>query len=371
MNKHKNITHLIPTLGIGGAEKVVLNICKNYDKEKYAITVIYWLDHKELLNDFKETGVKVIKLDFKNTISLKTVYKVCKILKTHSTDILHTHFFDADLIGFFASLITRVPLIINIHSYPFPVERKHSFRYKILSLFVKKVLCVSETVKIHVLKETNIKPDLIEVIHNGIELCPENEKKDTQDITDAKNSFRISRDNIIIGNISRLIADKGQKFLIQAIPLVLKQYPNLKVIIVGDGPLKSDLSELTKKLSLENIVIFTGTMTNIATLLNIFDIFVFPTFNEALGLTVLEAMAAAKPIIATNDAAIPELIKHNEEGLLVSPGNPKEIANALIFMIENPEKAKEFGLKAKEKVKMFSAAIMVSKIQKVYDDILS
>ncbi|HBG60267.1 MAG: hypothetical protein A2Y03_05350 [Omnitrophica WOR_2 bacterium GWF2_38_59] len=367
----KNIIHLIPTLGVGGAEKVILHICKNYDKEKYKITVIYWLDSEELLDQIKETGVEVIKLTMKKTISFEMVFKLSKILKNISADLLHTHFFDSDLIGFFSSLLCNVPQVIHIHSYPYPIETKHCIRYKIISLFCKKILCVSEIVKDHVIKKTRINPSNVMVIHNGIEIDDIYDSLSNQNILKTRTSFGIAKDAIILGNVGRLIAKKGQKYLIQAMPLVLKKYPNIKLIIVGDGPLKSDLTQLVNSLSLENVVILAGELKNIPVLLNVFDFFIFPSINESLGIAVIEAMAAGKPIIAIKDTGVSELIANNEEGLLINPENENEIADAIIYMIENPVKTKEFGLKAKEKAKMFSAAIMVSKIQNVYDEILS
>jgi glycosyltransferase involved in cell wall biosynthesis len=118
-------------------------------------------------------------------------------------------------------------------------------------------------------------------------------------------------------------------------------------------------------------VIFAGFRADIAELLDIMDIFVFPTFREALGISVLEAMAMGKAIVATDDAAIPELITCDQEGMLVHPGDPKAIAAAVIELLNNPERCRTMGKAAKRKATLFSTEQMVKNMEEIYRQVYS
>lgn len=370
MQKKINIVHLIPALGVGGAEKVVLNFCKKINKEKYNLIIAYWGNREELLEPIKNTGVGVIKLRLRKVISINTILRVSKLLKKVSAHLLHTYFIDADIIGFLASKISKVPMIINIHSYPFPVKKNHCFRYRLMSLGVNRILCVSNTVKNHLVSYVGINPEKISVVYNGIDLKELSGEKTEGEKKQIRKTLGIKEGCQIIGNISRLISDKGHKYLLLSIPHVLKIYPNTIFLIIGDGELKTELINLSKTLNIMDRVIFAGTRNDIPDLLSIMDIFVFPTFHEAMGISVLEAMAMGKPIIATDDAAVPEIIQNGKEGFLVHPGDPNALSEAILRLLDDQKSTQEMGRLAKERVKIFSDEAMARQIEKIYTEIL-
>ena len=174
-----------------------------------------------------------------------------------------------------------------------------------------------------------------------------------------------------MGNVARLNDQKGQIFFLQAIPEILKTISDTKFLIVGDGPLRNKLEEMSKKLKINRNVIFTGIRDDIPEILSIMDVFVLPSMVEGLPIVLLEAMAMGKPVVASRVGGIPEVINHGLTGILIEPANPSEIASSVVNLLKNPAEAKRIGDAGRRKVgRKFIVDVMARKIEGVYDEIL-
>jgi glycosyltransferase involved in cell wall biosynthesis len=364
--KKINVLHIIPGLGIGGAEKVVLGLHRCTDPRRFSTRIVHWGEQQALPSQEEATDPAIIREILDKVLSVGTIRKLVRIVKGNRINIIQTHLIDADLLGFFVSLLTRKPVIITIHSYPFPTERRHCLRYRIISLFNSRFICVSDTVKDHFSRVSGIDPGRIDVVYNGIHLSDFSKEGSEQERADLRRHLSIPGDHNIVGTVARLIEDKGHRYLLLALPRILAAHPKTVFLIVGDGELKAELATLCHELNIEKQVIFAGSRTDIPELLDIIDIFVFPTFREALGISVIEAMAMGKAIVATDDAAIPELITRDQEGLLVHPGDPQSIAAAVIDLLNIPEKRQALGKAAKRKAALFSTELMARKMEEIY-----
>ncbi|MBF0484551.1 MAG: glycosyltransferase [Candidatus Omnitrophica bacterium] len=369
MNNKIRVIHLIPNLGIGGAERVLVNICNKIDKTKFDLTVLYWGDDESLLPQLKATEVNIIRLNTKKIISLDLIFKIAKILKNSSADILHTHFMDSDFLGFCAAFLTRTPMICHIHTHhPFLEVIRHRIRYFFMAFFIKKFICVSEKVSQYFLESTKINRRKVEVIYNGIQIDQRFENKGKLFSNQLKVSLGINLEHAVIGNVSRMVPIKGQKYILTAIPKILKIYPKTSFLFVGDGKSRAELEKLTDELNIRNNVIFTGIRFDIPELLNVIDIFILSSFYEAMGLVIVEAMAAGKPIIATEDA-VSELITPDEDGILIPSHNSDAIADSTLKLMNAPDLCEKIGQRAKQKALRFSDDKMVEQIQALYEKI--
>ncbi len=367
MQKKINIVHLIPAISFGGgAENVLYHLLRTIDRSRFQMTVLYWGPNDDMAADLRDMGVKVIKLSFKRVISVDSVLEIARAVKAVKGDLLHTHFMDADLLGFLTTRWIRIPLIAQIHSFPFPVCKRHAWRYWWMSLGISRIISVSQTVKKYIVSKTGIGEERFRVVYNGIDLKVFDQRVQKADRAALRQAFKISEDDRVIGNVSRLIPDKGQEFLIRAMPVICQAFPVVKLLIVGDGPLRAGLEHLACSLGVAERIIFAGKRRDVPELLSIMDFFVFPTFHEAFGICVLEAMAAGIPIIATDDAAIPEIITHGENGWLVSPGSSEQIGEALKRLLSNAELSRRLAANARERVKAFSLEQMRVVYEQVY-----
>lgn len=176
------------------------------------------------------------------------------------------------------------------------------------------------------------------------------------------------KNKIIIGNVSRLTQEKGQEFLIKAMPIVLKEVPNAYLFVIGDGPDKGNYDQLVTKLHLENSVKITGFVNDIDQYFECMDIFVFPTIwkLEGFGLVLPEAMSYRLPVVATNVGPVPEIVDDEKTGILVNPHDERELAQAIITLAKDPEKRKIFGeygyAKMKQKYIIEKSASQITEI---------
>ena len=363
-----NILHIVPDLNIGGAQRMVLALLKQLDKEKYNVKVCYWLGEGELKDEIEKAGIEVIDLKVKNGSLLRVIFKLIKLIKENKIKLIHTHLFDTDLCGFLATRWAKVPImIISIHSIFFLKKKKHALRYKIISLFIDRFLPVSDSLAQHFISWARINPNKVTAVSNGIDMSEFNKPKHTNRLNELRKSLGIPVATPILGTVARLEPRKGHRYLLEAVAQISKDYPDLTVLLVGDGELKSDLRNLVKELNISSNVIFAGSQENIPEILSLLDLFVLPTLEEGFSIAILEAMACGLPVIATNVGGVPELVKDKETGLLVASRSPLALASAMTMLLGNKEYAVALGEAGKKRVKQFSSKIMAEKIEEIYN----
>jgi glycosyltransferase involved in cell wall biosynthesis len=182
----------------------------------------------------------------------------------------------------------------------------------------------------------------------------------------------ISPTEPVVGIVGRLIDVKAHSYLIHAVRFLLNEIPSVHLVIIGDGKLRSYLESLTAQLGINEHVHFLGFRTDVSNLMGEFDILALPSLSEGFGLVLLEAMAAAKPIVATRVSAIPEIVVDGETGLLVPPRDPVALAQALRQLIMNPTLACDFGRCGRMRLEQrFTVQKMVEDTVRVYQSVLS
>jgi len=210
-----------------------------------------------------------------------------------------------------------------------------------------KVVTVSNFVKNTIISTYKVPEPKIETIYNGVSwkeyLCNQSEMEDI------RKAYKLGDDPVIL-YVGRLEKRKNLEFLVKAFKLVVEK-TKCKLVIAGSGK-QSQLKEATLSLGVKKRVIFTGFVEDkvLRKLYNACDVFVLPSHMEGFGLTLLEAMAAAKPVVASKVGGVPELVKNGVNGVLVSPSNPKELATALTFLLDNQELARNMGLRNRKYV---------------------
>ena len=169
------------------------------------------------------------------------------------------------------------------------------------------------------------------VIHNGIDV-----QRFSQELHEEPEvKLKSKPDSIIIGSVGRLHHQKGYEYLIDASPHIIKEFPEVKFVLIGDGELKDELENLAKKKGINNSYIFLGSITNIPELLSQMDLFVLPSLWEGLPLVLLEAMAAKKPVVATGVNGVTEIIENEKDGILVHPKNSHDLSTAIIRLLKD------------------------------------
>ncbi|OGF35645.1 hypothetical protein A2482_00055 [Candidatus Falkowbacteria bacterium RIFOXYC2_FULL_48_21] len=321
------ITHIIGRLCYGGAEKLLLDICRKIDKERFSVEVLVLQDDNQLANQFEEAEIKVTYFHKRGKFDFNLVKRVAQHLTRTKPDIVHTHLFAADFYGERAARLAGVKRLISTkHDILSEGFWRDYFGRRARRAF-DRVIAISKATKEFLIEREGLFYKKVDVIYNGI---------DMQRFFDASVNI-LPRDGIVIGSVGRLSKEKGHKHLIRACRFLKNQ--DWRLILVGDGPMKRELMGLTEYLGLENQVKFVGAVDDVRPYLKEMDVFVLPSVSEGLSLVILEAAAAGKIVVATNVGGVPEIIHDKEDGLLFRPKNIEQLVAHLNWIDDHRDAA--------------------------------
>jgi len=261
--------------------------------------------------------------------------------------------------GAFLAHLAGINLIIsNRRDMGFWRTPKHVVAYKWVNRRVQKIVVVSDSIKRLVISEEGVPEEKIAVIYNGIHLSPNNGSQ-TKNLT--KKDIKAKEDDIVIMHVANLTPVKGHAHLLQAMARMLPECPKAKLVLVGEGPLRGQLTEMVEQLSLTGHVVFLGKREDARQLLDMADICVLPSLSEGMSNSILEYMAAGKPVVATRVGGNPELVDDGRTGILIDKENSEQLAQALKSLVNAPLKRVEMGRNGYEKAKnKFTMPAMVS-----------
>jgi glycosyltransferase involved in cell wall biosynthesis len=374
-----NLLYVFDNMEFGGGERVFAQIINRLSDKKYKIMVAC-LPTGTFIEKIKGSEAQIKSFDMRNRFNFRVILQLSSLIKKERVDIVHSQGARADFFARIAAKLASAPNVVS--TVPMPVEGfdVHPIRkliYIIFSRFserfVDRFMVVSDALEKIMIEKHGIEPQKVVKIYNGIETdeyCISDEE-----IAYRRSSFRKKSDlgeNVpVIGVIGRLVWQKGFKYFIEAIPDVLKEFKDARFLLVGEGELEDELKVKSKKLKLEDKIIFTGFMDDIRDVLASIDILVIPSLQEGLPVVLLEAMAMKKPIVAANIEGIMEILENSVSGLLVPPRDIKALAEAVIDLLKHEDKANQMGLAARRVVEeRFGVDIMVQKVEEVYEELL-
>ena len=328
-----NILYTIFSLGIGGAEKLLVDIVNNWDKnsgDNVYVCIINNRIEKSLLDKI-DNNINVIQLNrTEGDKNIKYLFQYMNVIRKYKIDIIHCQSNDTVRFSLFSKLINpKIRIFYTVHA-------TNTFKnLSKIDVFVNKLMCnkiiaISSSVYNEIV-ERNVNKNKIEIVYNGIDLSNISIRKK-------------EHENINIACVARLIAKtKGQDILIKSIRIVRNNYPNIKCYLVGDANNIKDREELKKlvdDIGLDNEIVFTGNLDNVPKFLESIDIFVLPSRYEGFGLALIEAMAAKIPVIASNIDGPKEIIKDNKYGTLFESESVEDLAKKIIKVIESNDEIK-------------------------------
>jgi len=364
-----NVLHIINTLAHEGAPSLLMSFLTNFNVPNYHNSIAYIYGTGELLKE-KEWGKHIEIFDLTNNgkFDLFSIYRLVQIIKTKKIDIVHTHLVHAGILGKIAAKIAGIKHVVSTRHYGYHYK-ENTILYRLerrLAGSVSVVIAISEAVKKYLIQKDLIPEERIVVIHNAIDLKTINSEPATPTIQ-KKNG------DLIIGSIGRLHPQKGFDTLLESFKLVSKQNPNLILEIIGDGILLKDLQTQAKKLNITDRVRFVGGMSHRAVIqkLSQWDLYVVSSIWEGFGITIIEAMAKEKAVIATNVEGITEVVDDGITGLLVPPKSANALARKITELLSDTTKRLEMGKAGYKKVlNQFSIEKFVEKTKNVYDSLL-
>ncbi|MCW1310133.1 MAG: glycosyltransferase family 4 protein [Candidatus Nanoarchaeia archaeon] len=375
--KRINVVYIIGKFGIGGIETLIYKMARHLDRRFFYPTIIGLNDYvdkvteDQIISSLTKEDIEVLKLSgsTKNH-RLQKILFIRKNLRGRKNVVIHTN---SDIVNtVMATWKMKIPLVNTYHS-GIGWSKKDRITYKIfMQKRFKKIVAVSNSVKQAIEKTVGIEASKIKVIYNGIEIEKFNANPKIMQVNQ-NNKVKL----ICVG---RLAKEKGFEYLLEALRHVNS---NLTLYIVGDGDLREELNEFVVKNKLEKEVMFLGAIDNdqIPKILWSADIYVMPSLYEGFSVSLIEAMAAGKPVLISNIAPFREMLGIDcmnsqsnyfptDYGVMFKAGDSVSLFNAIEWMLDNKDKWEEFGKNSYERAKIFDISKTVREYEQIYKEIV-
>jgi sugar transferase (PEP-CTERM/EpsH1 system associated) len=372
------IAHVIFRLGTGGLENGLVNLINNLPKEKYRHAIICMTDYTHFRDRIHRDDVDIYCLNKKEGKDLLVYYRLWKLLSKLKPDVIHTRnlsALEAQLPAYLAGIKRRIHGehgrdVEDLDGTNF----KHTQLRRFFRLFVHRYVPMSRDLETWLIRQIKVAPKKVTQIYNGVDMAkfaPTQNKPSSL----LPANFQ-ENDLIIIGTVGRQAPVKDPVTLLQAFILWAKAKPKLaektRLVMVGNGSLHQLLQQQAQESGLAHLIWLAGDRSDVAQLMQAFDIFVLPSISEGISNTILEAMASGLPVIATRVGGNPELVVDQQSGFLVDRQNPQALADAINHYVEHPGTIRqhgEFGRQVCEQ--RFSLQRMLSDYMSVYDQVLN
>jgi glycosyltransferase involved in cell wall biosynthesis len=381
MSSKPKIAYILTPITFGGSDKVNLTYLRNADRSRFDINPILLIRPWEAETIFAQELKKfnysfyTIPVAKRPSIEGRDYFRVLRcfkmiysILKKASFDLVHTHGYFADIIGMPISKILHIPHISTCHGF-ISNDRKlkiYNSLDKLSLRFCERIIAVSEEIKNGLLKK-GINESKIVVIQNAVQNSY-GRKEFADHRTEKRRFLSIEQDEFVIGYVGRLSEEKGVHYLIEAGSVLKESFEPFKIIIIGDGPRRKELKDLTKLKGLEREIIFTGFQSDVENWLPALDVFVLPSLTEGTPMALLEAMSVGIPIIATSVGGVPKIVENEISGFLIEPADFRALAEKIIILKENPVLRNKMAMEGLEIIKKrFDVHEWCRKIEREYD----
>ena len=369
----KKIAHFIDSDDPGGAETIVIDICRKVEKYGYNAEIYHfgnpWIEDK--CKEYNIPNVLVPNYSlYKSIFTLPLFYfGFARFLRRQNIKILHSHLFDSIIGACFATFLARIKHVGTLHDiYTIENNRVRIYMLMLATLLGTKLVVVSNQIIEHMNKFGRFSGRNIQVIRNGVDL-----EKYTGTVDGRlRENLGISKEDIVLICVGRLVKIKAHEVLISAFKLLQDMGRPIKLLLVGEGPEREKYEQMIVGLGIEKNIIMLGHRDDIPDLLSISDCFILTSRSEGLSCSIIEAMATGLAIVATNVGGNKELIKEGENGYLVPVDDSELLAARVQKIVLNKGIKNQFGEMSSEIIRsQYSLDLMIGNYIKLYDEMNS
>jgi glycosyltransferase involved in cell wall biosynthesis len=349
LERRLTVAYIVPDLGIGGAERHVVELMPRLDPSRFAPTVVCIGERGELFQALGDAGVPAVAFGRTKRQALQSMLQLVRALRQTRPDVVIVRGFNAELLGRIAATITRVPhIVLWVHSChditPRTALRRLSDR--VLDRVTDAYFGVAYRQLSYMTDDLGYPEHKIRVIHNGVEPARFGGTDRAM-----RAALGIGEHELVVGILAALRPEKDHETFLRAAAMVAAGAPMARFLIVGDGERRSKLETLATQLGIRDRVVFTGARHDIPDVLGSMDVFVLSSFAvECLPIALLEAMASSLPAVCTSVGGIPEMVEDGVTGYLVPSRDPIALADRVVILLRSPELRRQFGVAARDRV---------------------
>lgn len=357
-------------MGIGGMERMIMELCRHVDPARFRLSICCISHRGPLADEMEAEGVKVIYCaDQSRRGKYLRGMELARIFQENQVDLLHTHHMPAFIDSTIGARLAKVPILINTdHCKKYPLPRHWQVLEKTASLFADTIVAVSEHTRQDLIRYQKIAPKKLQVIYNGMDIKLTRKETPAQ----IREEFGFTPDDVIVGTVGRLEAQKGLALLVDAIPSVVRRVPTAKFLIVGGGSEQQQLLERAERLGVRDRLVITGWRRDAIDLMQVFECFAQTSVFEGMPMALIEAMALSKPIVATAVGGVAEVVEHGVTGELVRSRDAQAVADAIAKVVADRTVARRTGAAGRARFEeRFTARAMVTQYERLYDHYLA
>ena len=349
-----------------GVKRLFAWMIPRFDKSRYNVSLVS-LRKKDLSEETLESFGVDITYHHKGKFDPSTLTALMKVIDRKKIDILHLHGYGATTFGRMAGALKRIPTIVHEHANLTTTPWFQKVADAVLEPSTDIGIAVSKSTADFLIQARQMPPDKVKTVYLGVPLEEFSRARSAEEIAEARRELGVAPNEFAVGTVTRLHDSKGNSYLVDAAAIVLKTRPHAKFFMVGEGPLLADLQRQAESLQLGDRFIFHGFAKDVAAVVSAFDLSVFPSLWEGTPLTVFEALAMGKPIVATDADGLLDVLTDDRDALIVPKRDSGLLAGAIVRMMDDQSLRARLGAEARKTGQQYDIAAFVRKMERLYD----
>ncbi len=336
-----------------------------FDPERFDVSLVS-LRKRDLSEETLDAlGIDITYLH-KSKFDPATLPALLKVIDRKNIDILHLHGYGATTFGRIAGAMRRLPAILHEHANLTDTPWFQKVADAALERFTDIAIAVSTSTAAFVVQARKIPPEKVKVVYLGAPVDEFARPRSAEEIAAVRRELGLLPDDFAVGTVTRLHDSKGNEYLVEAARRVLDERPRAKFFVVGEGPLRGALEAQARALGLGDRFVFHGFARDVAAVLSAFDLSVFPSLWEGTPLTVFEALAAGKPIVATDADGLIDVLTAGRDAVIVPKRDAAALADGIVSLMDRPEERARLSAAARVAGREYDIATFVRKMERLY-----
>jgi len=349
-----------------GVKRLFAWMIPRFDPTRYRVSLVS-LRRKDLSEETLESmGIDITYLG-KSKFDPTTLPALLRVMRARRTDILHLHGYGATTFGRIAAGVRGIPAIVHEHANLTDTPWFQKIADAMLERETDIAIAVSQSTADFLIKARRLPPDKVKVVYLGVPLEEFSRPRSDGEVADARAELGVRAGEFVIGSVTRLHDSKGNSFLVDAARLVLDRRPEARFILVGEGPLRPDLEAQARRLGLGDRFVFAGFAKDVARVVSAFDVSAFPSLWEGTPLTVFEALAMGKAIVATDADGLRDVLAHERDALIVPKRDARALADGIVRLMADAGLRARLADGARASSRQYDIATFVAKMERLYD----
>lgn len=349
-----------------GVKRLFAWMIPRFDPGRFQVSLIS-LRKKDLSADtLEDLGIDVHYLQ-KSKFDPSTLPALLRLLGALGADVLHLHGYGATTFGRLAAAIRGYPTILHEHANHTTTPWFQRVADRLLAPYTDLAIGVSRSTVDFVVRARLIPESRTRLVYLGAPLDEFGRPRSAQDVATARRAMGIPAGALAVGTVTRLMPSKGNQYLIAAAQLVLREMPDARFYVVGEGELQSELEAQAAALGIADRVTFAGFQTDVSVPLAAFDVTVFPSLWEGTPLTAFEALAMGKAIVSTDADGLRDILTANQDALVVPRAQAEPLADAIVSLLKNPSERTRLGAAARQTSARYDIQAFVRKMEQLYE----